>query len=70
MFFPQGHIAVINSISYSRPDGKYILTTSEKDGIMVWNSKMGKLIKVLKEQEKNYVYTVKYSFDGKYIIST
>lgn len=63
----RGHNAPVKCAICS-PDGRYIVSVSIDEIIKVWDVKTAKCIKTIKD-DSNGIYSVKFTPDGKYIIS-
>lgn len=66
MMLPIGHSRSVNAIDISK-DGKKIITVSWDNTAKIWETATGKLLKDIKGYVNEYV---KFSSDGKYIITS
>ncbi|HLO55496.1 MAG TPA: caspase family protein [Saprospiraceae bacterium] len=67
LVMPIGHSDYINTCVFS-PSDNFILTSSNDNSAMIWDSKSGKLLKTL-DRHSSAVTSAKYSPDGKRIMT-
>lgn len=68
LVLPVGHTSSVSTAAYS-PDGKYVVSASWDNTVMIWLSPEGRLLHELKGH-KGSLTSASYSNDGKLIVTT